>query len=254
MPHQVLEEIPVKADPKAWVEVHAKQDMEESRDYEGYLKAKERFPKLSFDTYDKHSYLFDDERIRAPLPNREAVRKYFDNHNWSVYKSICEGSQSAHRKQRLHELLEEGSVDESAKHLVIYYIGNYLLSVSSDAARQAFSSVNLYEEAVKPLLAKYPGLVQKAVVRLTAALVDEISDELKGLDDDPYLLSSFYSCECSKLRGLIENPEFSRFLPADQLEAARRTLEEATKVYNDDPDFYDYLKAAYARLDTLGQY
>jgi hypothetical protein len=226
---------------------------EESRDREGYLKAKKRFPKLSFSAYYKNISLFDDERITRSLLDRDAVKKYLDDSKLAVYKSICKESQRAHSKQSLHELFERGPVDESAKHLVIYYVGNYLLSISSDAARQAFSSVNLYEEAVKPLLAKYPELVQKAAIQLAAALVEKISDELKD-KDEALLLSGFYSRECTKLRGLIENPEFSRFLPADQLEAARRTLEEATKVYNDDPDFYDYLKAAYARLDTLGQY
>jgi hypothetical protein len=208
------------------------------------LRAKKRFPKLSVSTYRDSGFLFD-RRVRRSLPTRHAVRKYLDDDSRLLYESMYEGIQKADCKQRLHELIEKGPVDEGAKGLAVYYLGDYLLSISSAAAaRQAFSSADLYEEAVRPLLEKHPEFVREAVIHLATILVDNLSNELKD-KDILWQLSSFCSTECPKLRCLIDDPELSRFLPADQLEVATETLEEATKLYNDDPDLCDYLTATY---------
>jgi hypothetical protein len=249
MPSQVIEGTAAKTGKKPWPETHTKQGMsDDPRDTQGYLKAKERFPKLSFDTYCKKSCFFDDEYIQASLPNQDVVREYLDNYNWSVYKGTYEELQNADRKRRLHELIERGPVDAGAKGLVVWYIGGYLLLTSSAAAvRQAFLPNHLYEEAIRPLLEKYPELVRSATIRLATTFVEDISSGLRD-KDGPLLLSNFCSLECPKFRYLIDDPELSRFLPADQLEVVKKTLEEATELYNDDPDLCDYLAAAYDRL------
>jgi hypothetical protein len=250
MPHQILEEIPVKAGPKPWLEPHIQQGMsEDANNEQKYLRAKERLSKLSFDTYYRHRSLFDDEDIQATLPSRNVVRKYLDNDNLLVYESLYKWSQEAPFKQRLYELIERGPVDEGAEYIVARYLGCYLASISSDAARQVFSSSNLYEEAIRPLLARYPEIVREATIQLAAVLIEQISNELQEDKDDMLLLSSMYSDDCPRLRCLIADPKLSQLLPADQIEAVEKTLEEAAKLYNDDPDLYDYLDAAY---DVLG--
>jgi hypothetical protein len=251
MPHQIIEEIPVKAGPKPQLETHTTQDMsEEPSDDQGYLKAKRRFPRLSVNTYCMNSCFFADSRIQESLPSKDKVREYLDKYNWSLYECVYKGIQKADRKQKLHELIEKGPADEGAIRFVVHYLGNYLLSISSAAARQAFPFTDLYEEAIRPLLEKYPELVRRATIQIATTLIDNISNELED-KDHMLLLSNFNSLECPKVRGLIDNPELSRLLPADQLEVARKTLEEATELYNSDPDLYDYLTAAYDTLNML---
>jgi hypothetical protein len=126
--------------------------------------------------------------------------------------------------------------------IVAHYLGDYLLSISSATARQAFSSTDLYEEAIRPLLVKHPELVREATIQIATILVDDMGNELKD-KDDALMLPTFYSLRC-----LLNDAKLSRFLPADQLEAARKTLEEAIKLYEGDPDLYDYLNAAYDKL------
>jgi hypothetical protein len=130
MPHQIPVEIATKSDPKPWLETHTEQDMsEEPSDDQEYLKAKRRFPKLSFDTYYKNSCLFDDERIQASLPSKDAVRKYLDTDHLSLYTSMYKESQKAPIKQRLHELIEKGPIDERAKDTIICYLDCHLVSI-----------------------------------------------------------------------------------------------------------------------------
>jgi hypothetical protein len=251
MPHKIPEEITATSGTKPWLEPHTKQEMsEELNDEQKYSRAKERFPRLSFECYNKNSCLFDDENIQASLPSREAVRKYLDSDNLLLYASYNEGSQEAPLRQSLHELIEKGSADEEAKYTVDRYLDCHLASISSDAARQVFSSSNLYEDAIRPLLARYPEIVREATVQLAAVLIKKISNQLKD-KDGALRLSTIYAIRCSQLRCLINDPELGQFLPADQLEVATKTLEEAAKLYNDDPDLYDYLEAAYDALDTL---
>jgi hypothetical protein len=249
MPHKIAEEIATKVGPKPSLEHHIQQGMsEDATEEQNYLRARNRFPKLSFDCYCKNSSLFGDKRIQAALPSRDAVRKRLDNNNRLLYKSLCEGSQEAPLKQRLHKLIEKGPVDEGAKHIVASYLDYYLVSISSNAARQVFSSINLYEEAIRPLLEKYPEIMREAAIQIAAVLINKIGIELKD-KNDALRLSTIHSTRCPQLCCLINDPEIGQFLPADQLEAATKRLEEATKLYNDDPDLYDYLDAAYDRLN-----
>jgi hypothetical protein len=213
-------------------------------DEQGYLEAKKRFPKLSFDVYHKNNYLIDDDYIQELLPSRKAVSHYLGLYKWSLYEGIYEEIQDAYRGQKLHELIEKGFVDEGAKDLVVHYLGYYLLSISSVAAGEALESTELYEEAISPLLTKYPELVREAAIKLATTLIDDISNKLKDMYGTS-MISEIYALECPKLRSLIDDPKFNRFLPAAQLEVAAKTLEEAAALYSNDPDTYDYLIVAY---------
>jgi hypothetical protein len=254
MPHQIPEKIATKAGPKPWLEPHIKQDMsEDASEEQQYLKARNRFPKLSFDSYYNNSCFFDDKDIQAALPSREAVRKHLDNHIRLLCESSYQGSQNAPLKQGLHDLIEKGHVGEGAKGIVVSYLRYYLISISSDVARQLFSSSNLYEEAIRPLLEKYPEIVREAAIQLAAVLIKPICNELKD-KDDALMLSTSIAIYCPQLRYLIDDPEISQFLSADQLEVATKTLEQAAKLYNDDPDLYDYLEAAHDVLNMKDYY
>jgi hypothetical protein len=251
MPHRIPEEVATKAGPKPWLEPHIRQGMSEGgSDEQNYLRARNRFPKLSLESYYKNNSLFDDERIQAALPSRDAVRKHLDNNNGLLYKSFCAGSQEAPLKQRLHKLIEKGPVDEEAKGIAVDHLRYYLVSISSSAARQVFSSSSLYEEAIKPLLEKYPEIVHGATIQVAATLIEHLSIELED-KDDALMLSTSHYIDCPQLHCLINDPELSQFLPADQLEVATKMLEETAKLYNDDPDMYDYLNAAYDVLNIL---
>jgi hypothetical protein len=252
MPHKIFEGIAVTSGSKPWLETHTKQGMsKELNDEQNYLRARKRFPNLSFNIYCKHRSLFEDEDIQAALPSRDAVKKYLDKERLSLCKSLFKGSQEVHLKQGLHELLEKGPVDEGDKDIVASHLDYYLVSISSDVARQVFSSSNLYGEAIKPLLARYPEIMRESAIQLTAALIEQIGKELK---DDAVMLASSNSIDCPQLRCLIDDPELSRFLHADQLEVATKMLEEAAKLYNNDADLYDYLEAAYDRLNMQEYY
>jgi hypothetical protein len=93
--------------------------------------------------------------------------------------------------------------------------------------------------------------MREATIQIATALIYQVGNELQEDKDDMLPLSGMYSVDCPQLCCLINDPELSQFLPADQFEVATKALAKATKLYNDDPDLYDYLDAAYDVLDTL---
>jgi hypothetical protein len=253
MPHQELpEEATVKAEQKHRLEMDTKPEpdmLRESSGYQKYLEAKRRFPTLSFDLFCRTGCYFVDSRIQRALPDSGAVEKYLQDYIWSLYECVYEGVQQADRKQTLHEILEKGPVVERALPFVVHYLDNYLLSNSSAGAREIFSATNLYEEVIRPLIERQPELMRSATIRFATTLLEKLSDILE--DDQPSRLSIFNAIECPQLCCLVDDPNLSQFLSADQLEAAKKTLEKATKRYNADPELHDYLSAAHETLEML---
>jgi hypothetical protein len=108
MPHQIAEGIAVISDIKSYPEPQAKRDMsEEPNDEQAYLRARSRFPKLSFSNYCRNRCLFTDINIQRALPNKDAVRKHLDNNSRLLYEGYYEMTQEAPIRQGLRELIEK---------------------------------------------------------------------------------------------------------------------------------------------------